>query len=90
MKGLVAGDHIVLPTSDTLVTGAGNGAGVNNEAVLATGTYNATAGTFTFGGSGGHDTLLTYDDGAHNFVSVVLVGYTAGVHTAEVGASITL
>jgi hypothetical protein len=85
IKGMVAGDSIILPTgagnTDTLAAAA-NLAGVANQAVFATGTYNATAHTFTENATG-HDALLTVDtQGAYSesgFLSVVLVGAAAEI-----------
>ena len=75
--GLVKGDHIHLsgfqaPNTDVLGTSHGL-AGVPGEALFATGTYSASVHTFTESAAG-QDALLTFDDGTHHFLSVVLVG----------------
>jgi S-layer protein len=73
ISGLGASDYIFLPTAaahDTLHL-ASNLAGVSGEALLATGTL--AGGVFTLDATG-HDALLTYDNGAGGFVSVVLAG----------------
>ena len=84
ISGLVQGDHIDLwrgsANIPTLATAA-NLAGVNGGAVLATGTYNASAHSFTQSATG-HDALLTESTGFPGFVrfvSVVLVGAASDV-----------
>jgi S-layer protein len=92
VTGLVAGDHIILPVTDTIVMGGANGAGIAGDASFASGTYSAAAGTFSFGASG-HDSLLTYDSTALHtgvYVSVVLVGTSVTSHVSHVGDNITL
>ena len=79
VKGLQAGDQVALPVATDSLALAANLAGANGEALLAHGTYNASAGTFTYNANGG-DTLLTYDtinSSSHAFSSVVLVGFSA-------------
>jgi hypothetical protein len=79
MSGLHAGDKILLPLSTDTLALAANLAGANGAALLAHGTYNASAGTFTYAASGA-DTLLTFDTvntSTHTFSSVVLVGFAA-------------
>ena len=73
ISGLTHGDRIVLPIAETTLHAASNLAGVADAAELATGTYNAGTGAFTYGAAGA-DALLTYDSGGGHFVSVILVG----------------
>jgi hypothetical protein len=75
ISGLVTGDHIVLPSLGETLATAPNLAGIADQAVFATGTYDAAAETFTEGS--GRDALLTIDShgsGGTGFFSVVLVG----------------
>jgi S-layer protein len=80
LSGMVAGDQVVLPVANDTIALATNLAGVNGEAVFAHGTYNASAGTFTYGATGS-DTLLTFDavnaSSTHALESIVLVGFVA-------------
>ncbi len=69
IAGLAPGDHIILPANDVIVVAA-NLAGHNNDVVFTTGTL--SGGVFSEGA--GPDALMTYDNGTHHFVSVVLIG----------------
>jgi hypothetical protein len=83
ITGLAATDFLYLPAAaihDTLHL-AQNLAGVAGEALLAPGTL--SAGVFTSDPMG-HDALLTYDNGAGGFVSVVLVGAANEVGHASI------
>ena len=87
--GLVTGDKIIISSLTDDVTTAHNLAGVSGEAVFTTGTYDASAHTFTESAAG-HDALLTFDSEAATFVSVVLVGAAAEVgHSTISGEIIT-
>ncbi len=88
--GLVAGDTIYISSLTDDVTTAHNLAGVSGEAVFTTGTYSASAQTFTESASG-HDALLTFSsEVSSTFVSVVLVGAAAEVgHSTISGEAIT-
>jgi len=60
----------------------------DDTAVMARGTYDAAAGTFTYAANG-LDTALTYDStaGGGGFTpeTIILVGYVSGASTAALG-----
>jgi hypothetical protein len=94
ISGLVSGDHIVMSggdaNHDTLAPKTSNLAGIDNQAAFAAGTYEAATHTFTFDRKG-PDVLLTYDDGTHQFLSVVLVGAAGDIAGAAINhGTITL
>jgi hypothetical protein len=89
VTGLVKGDQIVLPQTDTVVANAASLAGAIGDVEFAHGTYSASAGTFAYNASGA-DTLMTYDSDGTHLVSVVLVGTTFTSHIAAVGAVVTI
>lgn len=100
IKGFTAGDKIDLSAINAgfygtsgLVLAGTNLAAVDNKVVFVTGTYDATAGTFTYSASGA-DTAVTYDtttgSAAVTGETIILVGVHAGATTTATGGVITL
>ena len=58
-------------------------AGITGKVAYATGTYDGTAGTFSYSAAG-LDSVMTWDNGSSLFESIVLVGF---VSTAPVMAA---
>ena len=87
--GLMAGDQIDLSNflgGITLAVTNTNLAGIDNTIAFARGSYDATAGVFTYSATG-TDSVMTYDTGAGAataFESIVLVGFVSTAATAVV------
>lgn len=91
--GATAGLKINLFNTDiitaTLTTAATNlaASATDDSAMMARGTYDSAAGTFTYAANG-LDTALTYDstlNGAITAETIILVGFVSGASTAVAG-----